>query len=263
MSDDFSGAAEEFSRLTDEQKEKLFEEAREWLRSNHTVKESEELFSGEISPSTVSRLRGRTYHSFTPVVRLALIKVYRPEQRMSAYEYIRTYLGLTDTAEDVLANYKGKYRYYRITAPNGDEPIYSSGTIRIYADFEGKPTFEHRSSSHLKKAGDSWQHLGFVFVNGERLFFAGAGEGTMTMWIAETYRAVPQGNPKAKEVLHGVSLSTRATPRDPFAARFLLVSNANHEWQKKLDPESADGEECFRAVFDEREKVGANFVKTR
>lgn len=258
MSERLGAAMDDFSRLSSKEAAELFEKARQWIRDEFSVAESNEFFGSELSKTSVKRLRGKTYDKFKASTKLTVIKAFKPEQRVSPYEEISVYLGQTVSAEDVLKQYRGNYRYYRITAPKGDDTVYASGSIRIYADPDGKPSFAHRSSSHLKNSATDPQHMGYVFVHGERLFLAGAGDGTLTMWICETFRSSPE-----TDVLHGVSVSSRSIPRDPFAARFILVHNKNSVWQEQLDPQSDGGHEVFKRSFDDREKLGADFIKTR
>lgn len=221
-----------------------FNEARDWLRQM-THREAVVLLGRELSETTIKRLRGSSYHSFSTAFRWALISAHRPQQRLTLYDNISVLLEQTLSKSDIISQYSGEYRDYRYACPRGNDIIYVSGRIRIYEDPDGNPSFQHWSRSYLLQHGEHVepQHMGYVMVQNERLFFVGVGDGTLTMSICETFRR--KNDPK-DSVLHGIVLSTRSSPRDPFSANFILVHSDNKKRQESLDPDNPEGEENFR-----------------
>lgn len=232
--------------------DQLFDEARDWLRTKFSVKAALELFNGELSEGTIKRLRGTKYNRFKPLYRAMLVKVYKPEKVETFYDQVAFLLDQERSQKsEILKRYEGEYKYYRYASPKGDSLVYVSGRIKIFEDNEGNPAFQHWSATYLaraKKERDP-QHTGYVFVQENRLFMMGVGEGTLRLSICETFKK----NARANSVLHGIVVSTRSSPRDPFGARFILVHADNGEAQSRLDPGNPDGEKNFHqdSIWDQ------------
>jgi hypothetical protein len=234
--------------LSNEEFDRQFEEAREWLRTL-PLKEAVALFRPEIAEATIKRLRGTHYNNFSSATRWGIVRAHRPEQRLTLYEHLAVLLAQDMSKDEIIKRYAGEYHDYRFACPVGDKMIYVSGRYNIYEDPNGDPSFQHWSRSYLADHGEESeaQHVGYVMVQNERLFLLGAGDGTLTMSICETFRP---GKEQKDSVLRGVVLSTRSIPRDPFGATFILVHSDNTKGQETFDPKNPDGVEKFKNYFN-------------
>lgn len=142
----------------------------------------------------------------------------------------------------IASDYVGEYVYFRHTAREAEgmpDPKYVLGRIRIFLNEANEPCFEHWSSEKSKdEPPPEPEHRGYVYRSESQLFFLGWRYGVLRLAIART-----RTREREDAFLPGVVVSVRTGPRDPFAARFVMVPEQNTELIRQLDPDQTDDAE--------------------
>lgn len=222
--------AKDAKRLAD------FKAARDRLRQDCAVARGEtKRFYPIFSPNWVGDMRlsedEKPSADQKPIHQDRLIWFYKNQNRLSLYDQLAKLIDHDPTDQDyILRRYLGDYCYFRYAAVGRDRAEYVKGTMRI-EDRNGRPEFSHWSHD-LDPDVDQPAHRGYVYRIDSNLFFAGRAHGVMRLSIARTMRGTPAG-----DYMPGLVLSMRSSTRDPFAARFIMVSEKNKDLLAKLDPD--------------------------
>lgn len=225
---------------------KGFGPARDRLRDEIPQKLLMKTFFPLFSSATITRLRksDTEYASsnFSKTIQERLIWFFDQPRYRSLYWLLADQIGQDENdLAHLLKNYRGEYRYFRFASLSGDEKnlTYVSGRIVIERDADGDPSFRHWSEDYgvTKPVAE---HIGYVFKQEQRLFFAGRKVGVMRLGIARTF-----DSDKAKDALHGIVVSVRTSQRDPYGARFIMVHVDNEQLIETLDPKSPGSKQAF------------------
>lgn len=184
----------------------------------------------ELARSTVERIaRSAEYRPVIStqrqVIRLAQAL---PETR---YAVLAEWIEQDVPASRILADYSGRYRYFRYAQPDSLPRRYVSGWLTIGPDANGDPGFQHWSHDYPPDVNEEPEHFGHVLKCGERVTLLGARRGVLRLAICKAFT----GN-RSKEVLQGVIASVRTHMRDPFSALFVLVHEDNAQALSELKP---------------------------
>lgn len=184
----------------------------------------------ELARSTVERIASSA--DYRPVIstQKQVIRLAQalPETR---YAMLAEWIGQDVPASRILADYSGRYRYFRYAQPDSLPRRYVSGWLVIGPDASGDPEFQHWSHDYPPDMNEEPEHVGHVLKCGERVTLLGARPGVLRLAICKAFT----GN-RSKEVLPGVIASVRTHMRDPFGALFVLVHEENRKAISELMP---------------------------
>lgn len=127
----------------------------------------------------------------------------------------------------LIERFVGEYTYFSpFYQKQTNDYKLSAGYIEILPDQDNNPSFTHRSGNWRNQEPE---HVGFVYKSGSNLFLVGTTSGAIK---SMTVRA--SSNPMEGHMT-GLNLSVRASGHyDPFASKFVMVSNQNSELVDEL-----------------------------